>query len=187
MVTCSFGINIHTTRCFNWISAGVFDEYVFIKSGDSWKRFESYTKVTSKNTQSTTYPRRKEFTVDNNNVIYSRIISTFPADGTKFTAHKCVIDLSESAPTSVTKYTYVVGRADKNGNPDFSHCSKEMTFTVYPSDYKIRVYQVTDQQGFHWVEYQVWAAAANKLNERINSEVASEKIIPVLINTGDMT
>jgi hypothetical protein len=31
MVTCSFGINIHTTRCFNWISVGNFNEYVYIR------------------------------------------------------------------------------------------------------------------------------------------------------------
>jgi len=31
MVTCSFGKNPYTTRCFNWISGGLFDEYVFIK------------------------------------------------------------------------------------------------------------------------------------------------------------
>lgn len=34
MVTCAFGIDIYKTRTFNWISAGEFDEYVFIKDGD---------------------------------------------------------------------------------------------------------------------------------------------------------
>nr|DAR42948.1 MAG TPA: GYF domain [Caudoviricetes sp.] len=44
MVTCSFGINLHTDRCFNWISVGYFDEYVFIrKQGTTnWQKFESY-------------------------------------------------------------------------------------------------------------------------------------------------
>jgi hypothetical protein len=144
MVTCSFGINIHTTRCFNWISAGVFDEFVFIKSGTTWKKFESYKTITDKQTLATTYPRRKEFDATINNTIYSRIISTFPADGTKFTSHKCIVELSSSEPSSVTKYTYVVGREDKNGNPDFDHCSEEMSFTVYPTSYSIRVYQITD-------------------------------------------
>jgi hypothetical protein len=42
MVTCSFGKNPYTTRCFNWISGGLFDEYVFIKQGNTWIKFESY-------------------------------------------------------------------------------------------------------------------------------------------------
>ena len=44
MVTCSFGVNIYTTRCFNWISVGYYNEYVWIrKKGDTtWQRFESY-------------------------------------------------------------------------------------------------------------------------------------------------
>ena len=44
MVTCSFGINIHTTRCFNWISVGYYDEYVYLrKQGtEDWIKFESY-------------------------------------------------------------------------------------------------------------------------------------------------
>ena len=33
MVTCSFGINMYTTRTFNWISCGQFDEYVWLKIG----------------------------------------------------------------------------------------------------------------------------------------------------------
>jgi hypothetical protein len=48
MPICAFGINIYTTRCFNWLSAGKYDEYLFIrKKGDTkWNKFESYTKKT---------------------------------------------------------------------------------------------------------------------------------------------
>lgn len=42
MVTVSFGKDIYTTRTFNWVSVGLFDEYVFIKNEDSWQKFESY-------------------------------------------------------------------------------------------------------------------------------------------------
>jgi hypothetical protein len=59
MVTCSFGIDVYKTRCFNWVSAGNFDEYVFIKNGDSWLKFESYTDSVIE--QSDTYPRRRTF------------------------------------------------------------------------------------------------------------------------------
>ena len=45
MVTCSFGINIYTTRCFNWISVGVYDEYIYLrKQGtEEWTKISSYT------------------------------------------------------------------------------------------------------------------------------------------------
>jgi hypothetical protein len=33
----------------------------------------------------------------------------------------------------------------------------------------------------------VWSAAAAKLNEKIISDCGKENIIPILINTGDMT
>jgi len=45
MVTCSFGKNPYTTRCFNWVSGGLFDEYVWIKDlsdNTIWHKFESY-------------------------------------------------------------------------------------------------------------------------------------------------
>ena len=182
MVTCSFGINIYTTRCFNWISGGLFDEYVFIKQGNNWIKFESYkegdgTNDFSNNGNTLT---RKEFSENIINCIYKRITKRFPAANTQYTAHKCIINIISPTKeengqivanyvTSPTTYTYVVGRADKNGNPDPEHCSEEYTFTLYPEDYIPVIYQITDQQGFHWIEYQVWAAAANVVNQKINN------------------
>mgnify|MGYP003421453922 FL=1 len=48
MVSCSFGVNLHTTRCFNWISVGNYNEYIWLrKKGNSdWVRFESYKDTT---------------------------------------------------------------------------------------------------------------------------------------------
>ena len=188
MVTCSFGINVYTTRCFNWISAGQFDEYVFIKSGNTWKSFESYKKVSSEISESTSYPRRKEFSIKTNNAVYARISNTFPGCNINYTSHKCIIDLA-SLPASAGKqeFTYVVGRKNSDGSPDLAHCSEEMKFTLYSTEYKPKLYQTSDQQGFHWIEYQVWAAAAKVLNELIATDCAKSKIIPILINTGDMT
>lgn len=188
MVTCAFGINTYTTRCFNWVSAGQFDEYVFIKDGDSWKAFESYKKVSEAVTQGTEYPRRKEFSVKTNNAVYARIVNTFPGCEINYTSHKCIIDLSETAATTgKQEFTYVVGRKTTNGTPDFEHCSEEMKFTLYSKEYKPKLYQTSDQQGFHWIEYQVWAAAAKSLNEVITADCKASKIMPILINTGDMT
>ena len=185
MVTCSFGVNIYTTRCFNWISVGYYNEYVWIrkKGNTTWQRFESYKDNTQSTT--TTYPYRKNYSEDLINTTYKRIIGHFPGDGTAYTAHKCVLVLNQNAPSSKEVWEYVVGRANGN-NPDSEHTSDIQTFTLYPNTYKPVIYQVTDQQGFHWVEYQVWAAAANKLYEKIQQD-KSNAIIPILINTGDMT
>lgn len=186
MVTCSFGINAYNTRTFNWISAGQFDEYVWIKNETTWLKFESYKASDGDVEESTSYPHRKEWNIETINTIYKRIVGDFPGDGSKYTSHKCIIQLVSSSVNNPTTYTYIVGRADKNGNPDFEHCSDEFTFTLYPTTYTPRIYQTTDQQGFHWIEYQVWAATADKLNSKINEDCQSENIIPVLLNTGDM-
>ena len=179
MVTCSFGINIHTTRCFNWISVGNFNEYVYIrKQGtEKWYKFESYKE--SADTLSDSYPRRKVYKDTTKTAIYNRIIGRFPGDGTFYTAHKCVIELAPEAPTQPEVWEYKVGREDS--------MSDIQTFTLYPTTYKPRIYHITDQQGFHWIEYQVWAAAANKLYEKIKEDQKASNIIPILINTGDMT
>lgn len=186
MVTCSFGINMYTTRTFNWISCGQFDEFVWIKNGNSWLKFESY-KTGDTTSDSNSFPKRKGFVAAINNPIYARLVGTFPGDGNIYTSHKCIIEVVEDSVNEPTTYTYIVGRADKNGNPDLDHCSEEFTFTLYPTTYTPRIYQTTDQQGFHWIEYQVWGAAANVLNERILADVQSDHIIPILLNTGDMT
>ena len=284
MVTSSFGIDIYKTRCFNWISVGYYDEYVWVKpaaSNDWVSKFQSYTPiiqlkftgstessvtnngVTTYTTSFTTsiantggfsgaikdyttllnsdhkavkagtavgslkvsgvectftlpgrtsdypfssgdtlylvtsdddyapassiYPSKKFFNGDVTNNIYARITGRFPADNSFYTAHKVILDIVSEAVTSPTKYTYVVGRADKNGNPDLAHCSEEMSFTLYPKSYRTQIYQITDQQGFHWIEYQVWAGVANKLKEKIEADQKADNIIPILVNTGDMT
>ena len=134
MVTCSFGINPYTTRTFNWISAGLFDEFVWIKSGNTWKKFQSYTKITGStpNTEdNSSYPYRKEFSVDINNIIYARIHGSFPGnEESSYTSHKCILVIRENAPTEPEEYTYVVGPQNKNEGPDLEKCSEEMACAV---------------------------------------------------------
>lgn len=222
MVTCSLGNDVYNTRCFNWISCGTFDEYVWLrKEGETeWTAFESYTKQAVASDEdptlddfvltTTNEPIRKRYSKLVNNAAYARMINRFPGNDVLFTSHKCVVILPD-ATTEPVKYEYVVGRPDKDGNPDFNHTNEIYTFTVYPRTYEGRLYQVTDQQGFHWIEYQVWAAAAEFLNGKIKKECddinedadtynqtyASEigmgvkqpktKVFPILLNTGDMT
>ena len=207
MVTCSFGIDVYKTRCFNWISCGAFDEYLWVrkKGEENWESFASYTKTNVQITQKELgtlengkYLKivRKEFIPSVNNAVYARITNRFPGNNVLFTSHKVIIDLTPLTETDEpVVYEYVVGRADKDGNPDANHTNEIYTFTLYPSSYEGRTYQITDQQGFHWIEYQVWAAAAEKLNKVIDAECNgvntddfySVKVFPILINTGDMT
>lgn len=205
MVTVSFGINMNRTRCFNWISAGLFDEYIWIKkkSETKWNKFESYhdSKTdldTSENPSiSSLYPYRKSFGTYHNkytnkydsieSVVYDRIIGVFPGCNVKYTSHKCIIELYGNDNLSNPEtWEYFVGRANSDGSPNNDHISEIFEFTVYPSTYVPRIFQTTDQQGFHWIEYQAWTAAANEINSVINNQ-QSENIVPVLINTGDMT
>lgn len=195
MVTCSFGIDVYNTRCFNWVSCGAFDEYVWVrKQGETaWNKFQSYTKVSADIEENTTAIHRKEYPKIVNNAGYARMINRFPGNDVLFTSHKCVIVLPD-ATTDPEKYEYVVGRPDKDGNPDLEHTNEIFTFTIYPRTYEGRVYQITDQQGFHWIEYQVWAASAEFLNGKIESEcnainsvAGNTKVFPILLNTGDMT
>lgn len=133
------------------------------------------------------YPRKKVFNADINNNVYSRMTGKFPGDNSYYTAHKVILDIVDEPVSAKTTYKYVVGRADKNGNPDPKHVSEEMSFTLYPTSYAPRVYQTSDQQGFTWIEYQVWAAAAKELNKKILGDLSKDNVMPVLINTGDMT
>ena len=187
MVTCSFGIDMYTTRTFNWISAGEFDEFVWIKDGANWLKFESYKEGDGGKEVESGFPHRKEFSETAINAIYKRIVGDFPGDGSHYTSHKCIIQLVENAVQSKQDFTYIVGPENNIGGPDLDKCSDEYTITLYPTSYKPRIYQTTDQQGFHWIEYQVWTAAADKLNEKIVAECEAEQIIPILLNTGDMT
>ena len=202
MVTVSFGIDIYRTRCFNWISCGYFDEFVWIREKGSsvWQaRFESYKDGTGNDDPGDSGMIKKEFgtftcktggtkTESIQKYVYDRITGTFPADGTNYTSHKCIVDIYQTAMLSgKTVFEYIVGRADKNNNPDPDHTSNIQEFTVYSTDYTPRIFQITDQQGFHWIEYQCWAAAAEELNKNIATISSTEQIIPILINTGDMT
>lgn len=183
MVTCSFGQDMYTTRCFNWVSYGNANEFVFIKTSNGWERFESYGGYNNDNSINWT---KKALSGTAEPIIYNRMTGVFPGEGSKYTGHKCIISLA-NAPTSKTIYTYVVGRAGQDGNPDPIHSSEEYTFTMYPNTFIPKVYQITDQQGFHWIEYQAWAAAALEINKKIEYDISNSDIIPVLINTGDMT
>ena len=198
-INCAFGINGWTTRCFNWVSVGENDEYIWIRkkedSPSAWSktnRFESYKDSDGNDSpiQSDSYPRKRIFSKNVTASIYARLTGNFPANGQHYTAHKIVLDIEEAAVSTATTYEYIVGRSHMNGTPNLEHCSDIRTFTLYPTSYTPVVIQTTDQQGFTWMEYQTWAAAANYINDtEIKNSCFGDNMtnFPVLLNTGDMT
>ena len=184
MVYCSFGINVHTTRCFNWISVGYFDEYIWIrKQGDTeWKRFESYKPISEQIEEIPLGIYRSEPSVKLVNSVYARISGRFPGDNSYYTAHKCILKGLSSGT-----YEYVVGRSLITKDPDLQHISEIQTFIVYPQNTPIKVYHITDQQGFYWMEYQTWAGSAQAILNKIQDDQSKSSFIPIIINTGDVT
>lgn len=198
MITCAFGINMLTTRCFNWISGGIFDEFIWIreKGTSDWIcRYESYTssKCTQQTEQTSDIIIKKTFDENNDKqkdvktYIYDRITGIFPGTKTQYTSHKVIVNM-QTPISGIKVYEYCVGRSLLDGTPDPNHSNLDnlYTFTMYANTYIPRLYQTSDQQGFHWIEYQVWTGAAIKLNEYIDS-TKGNTYIPVLVNTGDMT
>ena len=227
-VTVSFGENIYTTRCFNWLSGSYHDEYVwildedgnFIIENNKPLKFESYKYTENDITEQTgTICHRKEYPSYVNNIAYCdyrinpvydesqkingepknvhyekyakapRACGIFAATNDFYVSHKCVIEFNAlAADANKKKYMYIVGQSDKNGYPLSGYCSEKRSFTIYSTKYIPRLYQISDQQGFHWIEYQVWAAAALKLNEKITNDINDDpNILPIILNTGDLT
>ena len=199
IVTCNFGYNAHTTRCFTWMSRGIYNEYIWIrKTGQTdWQQFESFnsndfTGTTANRptirpiTNDTDYTRPRNW----DNSIYNRIKS-ITTDGTAFTVHKFMINFciesASSTNTYVTnsallftgdsqEYQYRVGR-------DLDNATAIRTFTlrsrasVITNGFKFT--QVTDQQGFNSEEYKVWELSADIINNGYTGDF--------VINTGDAT
>ena len=97
-VTCSFGFNAHTTRCFAWISKGYRDEYIqFRKQGETdWYTFESIKDSECDNLGNYYQYRGNK---------YNRIRG-ITTDGTYFTAHKYILDAYDKYNISKGKFYY---------------------------------------------------------------------------------
>lgn len=176
IITCTFGYNAHTTRCFNWVSKGYYDEYIkFTKiSGDYTnaiicESFKANDLTIADNITTSSNPDR----VGNRlNSIYNRIRS-ITTDGTAFTTHKFIKTFEE--PTTTQTYYYKVGRD--------GYWSEERSFTLRNRDSVItngfNFVQITDQQGFNQEEYKMWGLCSEfiKANESYD----------FVINTGDET
>ena len=206
-VTVTFGIDPTTTRCFNWISPGSKDEFVFWrkKGTNSWNVKESYKEGDGKDPELRNIVQQfaNGDTYNMHVPIYDRI-QWETSGGTFVTTHKCIVKgleadlkyytdkdllISSATPTDFTKgqeYEYCVGPGvyDNYGvciGPDEAFCSPIYQFQVRRAvtDRKWSFVQHTDQQGFVWQEYEVWRRTANIIRAQFNPQFT--------INTGDMT
>lgn len=156
--------NILASRCFNWVSIGYYDEYL------------EYKKDTD-----TTWTR--VYSIQDNDDSNSTAIKTFidhykrlrwcTSSGLWVTSHKVILSNVLSAGT----YEYRVGR-----DTDESYTSEVKTFTVKNNSdvTSFSFIQVSDQQGFNWMEYQAWKKSAYFIDK-------TETDYNFLINTGDIT
>ena len=97
------------------------------------------------------------------------------------TAHKFILKGLEAG-----QYEYIAGHKLNDGTPDYDRCTPIHKFTVRTSaevNSGFTFVQTSDQQGFTWDEYQVWAAAANTI---MKEDAAAGKPIQFMINTGDI-
>lgn len=196
MVSCFPGINMQTTRCFAWVSVPDQNEYVWIrKKGEtSWNRFESYkgdqSEIGSNDAYDTGVMNRVKYTSTVINSVYKRMKGVFPGSNYSYVGHKCVVYIQDAVEenSDPVVYEYLVGATLNNQQPNLDKCSNIQTFTLYPKNWTPKVYLISDQQGFEWTEYQVWAAAAKQMLKQINEECyKDDKKFPVILNAGDCT
>ena len=161
MVTVTLGRNAHTTRCFNWVSVGLYDEYLYYKvqGTENWTVVES---IDDKIGVESIYNR-------------VRVVAT---NGTPYTSHKQII---KNLVPGI--YEYQVGKPEGK--------SEIYTFTVRAREecMNFGFVHVSDQQGFNRNEYEVWRKVADKIEEVEVDPVqgTGTKDIHFILNTGDMT
>jgi hypothetical protein len=135
VLTCTFGFDAHSTRCFTWVSEGYYDEYLEYRAQNSQviTRVESFKEGDGRS--------------DKNNrghEIYNRIRS-ITTDGTPFTVHKVILDFPE---VKGNVYEY---RAGRDG-----YFTEWRQFTLRKQDAsaEFSFLHYSDQQGFNGEEYE---------------------------------
>ena len=172
VVTCSFGFNAHTTRCFNWLSKGYYDEFIKIwpveESEDNAQVFESFKEGDNRDGNGRNW----------DNPIYNRIRNV-ATSGEDYTVHKFIHDFPEPEDTQV--YNYKVGRD--------GFWSDIHQFTMRNRDKVIergfQFVQTTDQQGFHDEEYETWGVTSEFI--KADGENNPAQAYEWQMNTGDQT
>ena len=183
------------TRCFNWVSKGYYDEFLWYKKinnvddtlsltikdiDNSWTCIESYygkdSELIEKNDGQHGY-----YDKNGDGQFYQRI-QRETTDKELCTTHKVIVrKLTEGV------YAYVCGKKDKNGLPLDNGCSDLRTFVVR-TDANVNsgftFVHTSDQQGFNWDEYQVWYYAARCISDCTPDNISNPQFV---MNTGDAT
>lgn len=201
-ITVSFGIQgtdntlmngSGATRCFNWVSKGYYDEFIWFKKLNSendvisltvddidseWEIIESY--VGKENELFENNGRHGYFT-SSSSQFYTRIQQE-TSNKEMCTSHKVIIRKLTSGV-----YAYCCGKKNKFNLPLKDGCSDIRTFVVR-SDNDVNsgftFVHTSDQQGFNWDEYEVWKYAAMCINERTPENINHPQFV---VNTGDAT
>ena len=172
VVNCSFGFNAHTTRCFNWISKGYYDEFIKIWADGTdeatAETFESFKEGDGRSSNGRNW----------DNPIYNRIRNV-ATSGEDYTVHKFIHDFPEPVDTQV--YNYRVGRD--------GYWSDIYQFTMRNRDKVIQrgfqFVQTTDQQGFHDEEYETWGITSDFIKNQGDTD--PDMAYEWTMNTGDQT
>lgn len=177
-VNCTFGrqatyvdgsVKKTATRCFNWISVGYYNEYLEYRKGNSgdWTRVYSITEASIE-----TGGQFASNAAVRKYINQYKRIRWITTNQTAVTTHKVLVFGLTNGD-----YQYRVGR---DGDSDYT--SETFTFHVW-ADSEVTSFnfcQVTDQQGFNWMEYLAWEKSAKLIADRNNN-------IKFTINTGDIT
>lgn len=164
------------SRCFNWVSVGYYDEYLWYRAYRSDGSYTSWTKVESFKNETGV---RK----------YYNRIRAITTDGTPFTTHKVILTYLGAQQDTHTGdknvyYEYYVGRDDTYK----SDVRRFIVMSETLANDNLNFVQTSDQQGFNWDEYNVWRISADQIREDFNRyEDSDVSTCYFMINTGDMT
>lgn len=164
------------SRCFNWVSVGYYDEYLWYRAYRSDGSYTNWTKVESFKNETGV---RK----------YYNRIRAITTDGTPFTTHKVILTHLGAQQDTHTGdknvyYEYYVGR----DNTYKSDVRRFIVMSETLANDNLNFVQTSDQQGFNWDEYNVWRISADQIREDFNRyEDSDVSTCYFMINTGDMT
>ena len=175
MVNVSFGIQATdngagATRCFNWVSEGYSDEFLFYRKqgATGFTKLESITEANHNAVNSyesadlAQHYYRKQHEATNGQV---------------FTTHKLIV-----RGLTAGTYEYYVGKANADGTPNVDACIGLNKFVVRANSEvsSFSFVQATDQQGFNWDEYEVWRYTSDWIKTHYSD-------VHFMLNTGDLT
>ena len=200
--------NEDASRCFNWISVGYYDEYLELTKDvqnnvPNWNnslKYDSIQAVTQQqvdaiinNSDYTDSVKKDKLTqlLNTFGVDYKESLSLSQNGERLIRLSKIYYRLRWETPNAVDVTTHkVIVRGLSSGtyyyrvkrHNDDSYVSDVLSFTVKKDSEvtEFKFVQVSDQQGFNWLEYQAWKKSCLAINQHVPDALFT-------INTGDIT